>query len=162
MSDRQVDVKQYDTVDNEFADRLLDLSDEYYELISSRGECVKQNAARLFYDDKSADRAIRGYCRSCAVREECLQYAIITNQQAGTWGGFSESDRETIAIAARNEMRDEHPADNFIVPVINNEYMWTKTIDLFARCAASPHKLFLAKGKSNAAKKKKELNPLVQ
>ena len=32
-------------------------------------------------------------CRSCSVQEECLLYALATNQEAGVWGGLPEDDR---------------------------------------------------------------------
>ena len=33
------------------------------------------------------------YCRQCDVREECLQYAIDSNQEYGIWGGLTEEER---------------------------------------------------------------------
>jgi len=32
-------------------------------------------------------------CSSCSVQEECLLYALETNQEAGVWGGLPEDDR---------------------------------------------------------------------
>jgi WhiB family redox-sensing transcriptional regulator len=32
-------------------------------------------------------------CGSCSVQEECLLYALETNQEAGVWGGLAEDDR---------------------------------------------------------------------
>lgn len=32
-------------------------------------------------------------CGSCSVQEECLLYALETNQEAGVWGGLPEDDR---------------------------------------------------------------------
>lgn len=162
MSHSNKRVLEWDALDDEFADHLLDLAEEYLILISSQGECVSQNAAKIFYDERYANQAIKTYCKPCPVRRECLHYAIIMNEQAGTWGGFGERDRDNITLAARNEMRQEHPNDRFLVPSINNEYMWTKTVEFFDICAESPHKLFRSRGIPVTLKKKKEPNPLVQ
>jgi WhiB family redox-sensing transcriptional regulator len=32
-------------------------------------------------------------CTACSVVEECLLYALETNQEAGVWGGLPEDDR---------------------------------------------------------------------
>jgi WhiB family redox-sensing transcriptional regulator len=32
-------------------------------------------------------------CQACTVAEECLLYALETNQEAGVWGGLPEDDR---------------------------------------------------------------------
>lgn len=35
-------------------------------------------------------------CGACAVQEECLQYALESNQEAGVWGGYQEDDRRRL------------------------------------------------------------------
>ncbi len=35
-------------------------------------------------------------CNSCAVQEDCLQYALESNQEAGVWGGYAEDDRRRL------------------------------------------------------------------
>ena len=37
--------------------------------------------------------AARAVCRQCGVREECLQYALESNQEYGIWGGTTEEER---------------------------------------------------------------------
>src|ERR687892_1822506 len=37
--------------------------------------------------------AAKAVCRQCDVREECLQYAIDSNQEYGIWGGMTEEER---------------------------------------------------------------------
>lgn len=47
-------------------------------------------------------------CTSCSVREECLQYALETNQEAGVWGGYAEDDRRRLRkrwLAERRRQR---------------------------------------------------------
>ncbi|MFM7686781.1 MAG: WhiB family transcriptional regulator [Actinomycetota bacterium] len=41
------------------------------------------------------DRA-KQVCGECPVNEDCLQYAIETNQDSGIWGGTSEEERRQI------------------------------------------------------------------
>jgi WhiB family transcriptional regulator, redox-sensing transcriptional regulator len=42
-----------------------------------------------------AERA-KDVCRSCAVRGECLRWALDTCQDAGVWGGLDEEERRII------------------------------------------------------------------
>lgn len=35
-------------------------------------------------------------CAVCSVREQCLEYAIETNQDSGIWGGLTEDERRTL------------------------------------------------------------------
>lgn len=38
----------------------------------------------------------KAVCRSCDVRRACLEYALVTNQDSGIWGGTSEEERRTL------------------------------------------------------------------
>ena len=49
------------------------------------------------------DRA-RQVCGQCTVRDECLDYALDTNQDSGIWGGLSEEERRVI----RRQRRGRH------------------------------------------------------
>lgn len=40
--------------------------------------------------------AAKAICAECPAREECLQYALETNQDSGIWGGTSEEERRVI------------------------------------------------------------------
>jgi WhiB family redox-sensing transcriptional regulator len=35
-------------------------------------------------------------CAECRVTQECLEFALDTNQDSGVWGGLSEEERRTI------------------------------------------------------------------
>jgi WhiB family transcriptional regulator, redox-sensing transcriptional regulator len=35
-------------------------------------------------------------CDQCPVKQECLDFAIATNQDSGIWGGLSEEERRVI------------------------------------------------------------------
>jgi WhiB family redox-sensing transcriptional regulator len=37
--------------------------------------------------------AAKAVCRQCDVRQDCLQYALDSNQEYGIWGGLTEEER---------------------------------------------------------------------
>ncbi|HLA66551.1 MAG TPA: WhiB family transcriptional regulator [Acidimicrobiia bacterium] len=51
----------------------------------------------LFFpvDDEDAEAAIK-ICRGCAVREECLGWALDSRIRYGVWGGTTERDRRRL------------------------------------------------------------------
>ena len=38
----------------------------------------------------------KAICAICPVQEDCLQYALETNQEAGLWGGYAEDERRRL------------------------------------------------------------------
>jgi WhiB family redox-sensing transcriptional regulator len=38
----------------------------------------------------------RRICTACNVSEECLEFALATNQEAGVWGGTTEEERRKL------------------------------------------------------------------
>lgn len=40
--------------------------------------------------------AAKEICATCAVNEQCLQYALESNQEAGIWGGYAEDERRRL------------------------------------------------------------------
>ena len=40
--------------------------------------------------------AAKAICVECIVREDCLAYALETNQEAGVWGGYAEDERRRL------------------------------------------------------------------
>jgi WhiB family transcriptional regulator, redox-sensing transcriptional regulator len=60
----------------------------------------------LFFPERGAStRAAKAICRECSVREECLEFAIVSSEKFGIWGMMSERERRKIRkerqIAAR-------------------------------------------------------------
>jgi WhiB family redox-sensing transcriptional regulator len=45
--------------------------------------------------------AAKSICVSCVVREQCLEWAMTTGQDAGVWGGLSEDERRALRRARR-------------------------------------------------------------
>jgi WhiB family redox-sensing transcriptional regulator len=44
-------------------------------------------------------------CAQCPVIENCLQYAMETNQDSGVWGGLSEDERRALKRRAARARR---------------------------------------------------------
>lgn len=75
---------------------------------TERAECrIRRIPQRFFYYDEmrpSAERwdaasKVHAACNACAVREQCLKYAIDTHQEGGVWGGKTDSERKQIRRA---------------------------------------------------------------
>jgi WhiB family transcriptional regulator, redox-sensing transcriptional regulator len=41
-------------------------------------------------------RRLKTVCRACPVREDCLEWSLVTYQDAGVWGGLDEEQRREI------------------------------------------------------------------
>ncbi|MGH3261612.1 MAG: WhiB family transcriptional regulator [Trebonia sp.] len=44
----------------------------------------------------------KAVCAACAVRRQCLQYALSTHQAHGVWGGTTEDERQLHARRERD------------------------------------------------------------
>lgn len=42
----------------------------------------------------SRERAAKAICKTCVVRQDCLDYAIQIREPHGIWGGMSELERK--------------------------------------------------------------------
>ena len=38
----------------------------------------------------------KAVCNECESRQPCLEYALTTNQESGSWGGASEEERRKL------------------------------------------------------------------
>ncbi len=60
----------------------------------------------LFFPERGAStRTAKGICGECSVQSECLEFAIVSSEKFGIWGGLSERERRKIrrerALTAR-------------------------------------------------------------
>jgi WhiB family redox-sensing transcriptional regulator len=67
----------------------------------------------LFYPERYENaRAGRDLCWTCPVQADCLDYALLTREKHGMWGGFSERERRRLradpAARARAFLRIDH------------------------------------------------------
>lgn len=44
-------------------------------------------------------------CMGCDVREQCLEFALASNQDAGIWGGLTEDERRTLRRSRQRRRR---------------------------------------------------------
>lgn len=56
-------------------------------------------------DDLGAMAAAKEVCRGCVVVDDCLQFAIETNQPDGIWGGLSTKERARVRRKWLEELR---------------------------------------------------------
>lgn len=49
--------------------------------------------------------AAKSICARCPVTDQCLQYALDTNQDSGVWGGLSEDERRALKRRAARARR---------------------------------------------------------
>ncbi|MFI5475323.1 WhiB family transcriptional regulator [Streptomyces cacaoi] len=47
----------------------------------------------------------KAVCRRCPVREQCLEWAMETDQALGVWGGTSENERRALKRRTRAARR---------------------------------------------------------
>jgi len=50
-------------------------------------------------DRLERERRAKAICAECAVRSECLDYAVAINEPHGIWGGLNEHERRAVAEA---------------------------------------------------------------
>jgi WhiB family redox-sensing transcriptional regulator len=76
-------------------------------IAAERGQWQEQSACRssdpeMFFPVGTTGQALgnieraKMICATCVVQEECLDYALNTNQEAGVWGGYAEDERRRL------------------------------------------------------------------
>ncbi len=66
-----------------------------------KAACLDEDP-ELFFPIGTTGRALeqieeaKAVCAQCPVIQECLEWALDTNQDAGVWGGMSEEGRRTL------------------------------------------------------------------
>jgi WhiB family redox-sensing transcriptional regulator len=61
-----------------------------------RAACLEADAD-VFYPEKGgSSRPAKRVCQDCAVRAECLSYALANDERFGIWGGMSERERRRL------------------------------------------------------------------
>ena len=50
----------------------------------------------FFPETEEAVAAAKAVCAACPVREACLEFALITRQDDGVWGGLEENERRRV------------------------------------------------------------------
>jgi len=58
--------------------------------------CRGANADLFFPERGASTRTAKAICRECQVRAACLEFAIVTGEKFGIWGGMSERERRRV------------------------------------------------------------------
>lgn len=84
---------------------LMEMSADQYILRREWGELGNcwDDPSVEFITPQSRKKVIEAkkVCVGCMVREECLGYAVLTNQGAGVWGGRDPDERRRIVRKIR-------------------------------------------------------------
>ena len=62
----------------------------------SRGLCAQTDPEAFFPEKGGSTREAKRVCTRCAVRSECLVYALSHDERFGIWGGLSERERRKL------------------------------------------------------------------
>ena len=63
-----------------------------------------------------SEQSAREVCQGCAVREECLTFALAHGVRQGIWGGFNHEERRRLRRRWL-ELRDAETARRLLAPV---------------------------------------------
>jgi hypothetical protein len=61
--------------------------------------CAQVDPEPFFPNKGGSTRDAKKICARCDVREQCLAYALETDERFGIWGGLSERERRNIRRA---------------------------------------------------------------
>ncbi len=70
-----------------------DLNPEIFFPIGVTGQAIDQIAAA------------KSHCATCPAQNQCLEFAVTTNQEYGVWGGTTEEERRVLRRHWRAENR---------------------------------------------------------
>jgi WhiB family redox-sensing transcriptional regulator len=63
--------------------------------------CAETDPEAFFPEKGGSTREAKRVCHGCAVRSECLEYALANDERFGIWGGLSERERRRVRLARR-------------------------------------------------------------
>ena len=72
----------------------------------AEGLCAQVDPELWFPEKGGPTRQAKAVCARCAVRPECLAYALAHDDRFGVWGGVSERDRRRMTRTARARVPD--------------------------------------------------------
>ena len=66
--------------------------------------CAETDPEAFFPEKGGSTREAKRVCASCAVRAECLEYALTSDERFGIWGGLSERERRRLRLQRRTAL----------------------------------------------------------
>jgi WhiB family transcriptional regulator, redox-sensing transcriptional regulator len=64
--------------------------------------CAETDPEAFFPEKGGSTREAKRVCVGCAVRTECLEFALSNDERFGIWGGLSERERRRLRLARRD------------------------------------------------------------
>jgi WhiB family redox-sensing transcriptional regulator len=58
--------------------------------------CRDLDTAVFFPDTDEESARAKAICAGCPVRDACLDFALVTRQDDGVWGGLDENERRRL------------------------------------------------------------------
>jgi len=58
--------------------------------------CRDMDTAVFFPESDGEATLAKAVCAACPVREACLDFALLTRQDDGVWGGLDENERRRV------------------------------------------------------------------
>ena len=58
--------------------------------------CAQTDPEAFFPEKGGSTREAKRICQACAVRDECLEYALEHDERFGIWGELSERERRRL------------------------------------------------------------------
>lgn len=58
--------------------------------------CAQTDPEAFFPEKGGSTREAKNVCACCAVRAQCLEYALENDERFGIWGGLSERERRRL------------------------------------------------------------------
>lgn len=72
---------------------------QYPDRLWAENAACRSMGPNLFYPDYAAHESVtaaKKVCEVCPVRADCLEWALVTRQGDGIWGGTSGQERDRI------------------------------------------------------------------
>jgi WhiB family transcriptional regulator, redox-sensing transcriptional regulator len=66
--------------------------------------CAETDPEAFFPEKGGSTREAKRVCTGCAVRVECLEYALTSDERFGIWGGLSERERRRVRLQRRETL----------------------------------------------------------
>lgn len=63
---------------------------------ATEAKCLNADPDVFFPEKGGSTREAKRICGDCAVRTECLEYALEHDERFGIWGGMSERERRKL------------------------------------------------------------------
>jgi WhiB family redox-sensing transcriptional regulator len=77
----------------------------------ARGNCIGLDPDLFFPERGQSCAEAKAVCAGCAVRSECLEYALAKPEKFGIWGGLSERERRRIRVKRNRAARAVRKAE---------------------------------------------------